>query len=342
MSVELKRFMEELSKLRQAAKGNGNVVNSSVLEEVEQEREVESQIEEIRQVQRRTHYQPLTFPGLHKVVLRFAQTGKLSEGLWYEHAFEVMAHTSIGQKYNVCSTTSRLFISGEFMNTVMLGKGVPNDNFVRPVEWILWNPSSQTALIIISEEAELLIPIIRAARKPKVHLIAYAAPVTKNMLLFDELSYYTLPRLPVGYKVPNWLSIELGIFAGRLYFSFPEYTHLMRYLQLADKTNVEASYTNTGIFTTNPVNFLLDWLTLRRKGQDIIHTPMGYICQGRLLHNDHPFFINRGTVAEKGTSSSPENRSNGAVKKVDDEYSDLEDEWNSDLEDELDSDIEHR
>ncbi|KAF7944017.1 hypothetical protein EAE96_010427 [Botrytis aclada] len=342
MSVALKGFMEELSKLRQAAKGNGNVVNSSVLEEVEQEREVESQIEEIRQVQRRTHYQPLTFPGLHNVVLRFAQTGKLPEGLWYEHAFEAMAHTSIGQKHNVCSTASRLFVSGEFMNTVMLGEGVRNDNFVRPVEWILWNPSTQTALIIISEEAELLIPIIRAARKPKVHLIAYAAPITKNMLLFDELSYYTLPSMPVGYKVPNWLSIELGIFAGRLYFSFPEYTHLMRYLQLADKTNLEASYTNTGIFTTNPVNFLLDWLTLRRKGQDIIHTPMGYICQGRLLHNDHPFFLNRGTVAKMGTSSSPESRSSGAVIKVDDEYSDLEDEWNYDLEGELDSDIEHR
>ncbi|KAM3084368.1 hypothetical protein ACMFMG_001526 [Clarireedia jacksonii] len=344
ISVELRGFMKELSKQRQAAKGNKNFINSSVLEEVEQEREVEFQVEEVRQVQRPIHYQPLTFPGLHEVVSRFVETGKLPEGIWYEHAFEAMAHTSIGQKYNVRRTASRLFVSGEFMQTVMLGKGVANDNFVRPVEWILWNPSNQTALIIISEEAELLIPIIRAARKPKVHLIAYAAPVTKNMLLFDKLSYYTLPSLPVGYKVPNWLSIELGIFAGRLYFSFPECAHLMRYLQLADNTSAEASHTKNahiGVFTTNPANFLLDWLTLRRKGQDIIHTPMGYICQGRPLDKDHPFFVNRGAGAEKGTPSSPDGRSSGAVNKVDDEYSDLEDEWDSDLEDELDSDIEH-
>jgi hypothetical protein len=68
--------------------------------------------------------------------------------------------------------------------------------------------------------AELLIPLIRAQRQPKVHLITYAASVTKNMVHFNKLSYYVLPRLPVGYKPPSWFSIELGIFAGRLYIDF--------------------------------------------------------------------------------------------------------------------------
>lgn len=39
------------------------------------------------------------------------------------------------------------------------------------------------------------------------------------MLHFNGLSYYVLPRLPDGYKAPDWLSIELGIFAGRLYIN---------------------------------------------------------------------------------------------------------------------------
>lgn len=63
-----------------------------------------------------------------------------------------------------------------------------------------------------------------------VHLITYAAPITKNMLHFNGLSYYILPRLPDGYIAPDWLSIELGIFAGRLYINFPEYTPLTNYL----------------------------------------------------------------------------------------------------------------
>jgi hypothetical protein len=59
----------------------------------------------------------------------------------------------------------------------------------------LWNPSSETALVVISEEVELLISIIRAAKKLKVHLITSAAPVTKKMQYFNGLSYYVLPAL---------------------------------------------------------------------------------------------------------------------------------------------------
>lgn len=45
----------------------------------------------------------------------------------------------------------------------------------RPVEWILWSPSTLTALLIVPEEAELLIPVIRrAGQSANVHLITYA------------------------------------------------------------------------------------------------------------------------------------------------------------------------
>jgi hypothetical protein len=129
-SVELKGFMEELSKQRRAANGNGNVIHSSVLEEVEQEREVEFQVEEVCQVQKPTHYKALAFPGLHEAVSHFAKTGDLAGGHGYEHAYEALARTSIGQKHNVCRTTSHLFVSAEFMRTVELGRCVPNDNFL--------------------------------------------------------------------------------------------------------------------------------------------------------------------------------------------------------------------
>jgi hypothetical protein len=128
--AELKGFMEELRKQRRAANGNGNDIHSSVLEEVEQEREVEFQVEEVRQVQKPMHYKALTFPGLHTAISHFVKTGDLAGRHGYEHIFEALARTSIGEKYNVCRTTSRLFISTEFMRSIELRKRVTNDNFL--------------------------------------------------------------------------------------------------------------------------------------------------------------------------------------------------------------------
>lgn len=333
-SPKLIAFMEKLEKQRQAAKTSGNGVFSSALEEVEQEREVEFQVEEVREAQEPTYYEALTFPNLHTAILHFAQTGNLVGENGYEHVFEALSRTGIGQRYNVRRTGSRLFVSSEFMRTVKTRKLTRRrpvkdngqtlyDNFMvgfrpvtlgvifviimtfsqRPVEWILWNPSNETALIIISEEAELLIPIIRAEKQPNVHLIAYAAPVTKAMVHFNNLSYYVLPRLPPGSVVPDWFSIELGIFAGRLYVDFAECEPLKNYLELKERMDGAAppkSSEQTSIFTKDPVGFLLEWLTLRRKGQDIMHTPMGYICHGRPLYESHAFFKTQRRDVEEG------------------------------------------
>jgi hypothetical protein len=128
--AEVKGFLEELNKQRRAANGSGNVIHSAVLEEVEQEREVEFQVEEVRQAQKPTHYKAIGFPGLHAAVSYFAKSGKLTGGRGYEHVFEALARTSIGQKYSVCRTDSQLFVSAEFMRTVELKKRGPDDNFL--------------------------------------------------------------------------------------------------------------------------------------------------------------------------------------------------------------------
>ncbi|KAI4858954.1 hypothetical protein F4820DRAFT_441213 [Hypoxylon rubiginosum] len=62
---------------------------------------------------------------------------------------------------------------------------------------------------------------------------------------------------------------------------------------------VRASKGNRGLESTDrvtptasaddAVSFLLEWLTLLRKTQDILQTPMGYICTGRTPGEDHPF-----------------------------------------------------
>lgn len=175
--------------------------------------------------------------------------------------------------------------------------------------------------MIIPEEAELVIPLIRDVRETFTHLLTYAAPVTRKMLHFNNLGYYAIPAMPTGWGPPAWLTIELGIIAGRLYFGFEEYDDLRKYLGLREQVanrrekledtaqsnklqgvvdrgpdgTVDEDYTQVNAqehlsFTSKPLAFLQDWLAIRRKGQDFKHTPMGYICQEKQLTVDHPFY----------------------------------------------------
>jgi hypothetical protein len=52
------------------------------------------------------------------------------------------------------------------------------------------------------------------------------------MLHFNRLDYYAMPALPAGFQVPVWLRVEIGLFAGRLYFEWDEYYQLLEYLGL--------------------------------------------------------------------------------------------------------------
>lgn len=129
-STELNGFVEKLDYLKQAANTNGFAIHSSALEEVEQEREVESQVEEIRQVEKPTHQRALDFPGLHPVISHFINYGRLKSGHGYEHALTAVTRTKIGQKYKLKPSMSGMFCSAEFMRTVHLDKPAQNDEFL--------------------------------------------------------------------------------------------------------------------------------------------------------------------------------------------------------------------
>lgn len=180
------------------------------------------------------------------------------------------------------------------------------------MNWILWNPSIETALVIIPEEAELLIPFHQKGKYLHTHLLTYAAPVTRGMLHFSNLDFYSIPPLPTNWKAPSWLTVELGILAGRVYFDYSEYGPICQYLGFTNsmteiaaniveseetskepKDNIDidnVSQASNLSFTPKPLSFLQEWLALRRKGQEFSNTPMGYICQGKTLNERSPFF----------------------------------------------------
>ena len=125
----LKSISQELETQKQGAT-RGIGIHSSVLEEVEQQREVEFQVEEVREIQRPVRFKALKFPGVHKDIENFLISGVLPQSDCYEHVFEAIARTRLGQKYRACQSTSRLFTSVEFMRTAKLGKNDTNDSFL--------------------------------------------------------------------------------------------------------------------------------------------------------------------------------------------------------------------
>jgi hypothetical protein len=178
---------------------------------------------------------------------------------------------------------------------------------------------SEQALLISPEEAELIMSDIRGQETVQVHLLTYAAPVTRKMLHFNDLKYYATPSLPRDYRVPTWLQIEVGFFSGRLYFEWHEYEGILEFLGLRNaaaaavkEQSPDSKAANVGdvttaskmsheTFTAKPLLFLQDWISERRKIQDWSSSPMGFIVAGKKLHSHHPFFSSAaGGASEEG------------------------------------------
>ena len=313
---EIAAFMDRLWQLRENFEDSGHAVHASAVQEVEveQEREVAIEAETVRENQKPPERSPEIHLRVHQDIINFVEAGVLPAGsIAYEQVFVAMRRTKLGtvNGINDVATKSNLYVTTDFFRTVKLPVGQKDDRFLKPVEWILWSSVSETALIISTHEAEELLPRLRDATKPCTHLIVYAAPVTRKMLHFNDLDYYAVPAMDKDWRAPRWLVLELGIFAGRLYFRYEEYPDLCEYLgvrlsrempngahgeinrEVGDQAKLKTA-TPRSTFTAKPLNFMQEWLTMRRKGQDFTHTPMGYLCQGKELTPNHPFFRHTG------------------------------------------------
>ncbi|KAI0541382.1 hypothetical protein GGR58DRAFT_519492, partial [Xylaria digitata] len=279
VSSQLRSYMDELVLTSKDQQGR---IQLGALQEVEQEKEVEVQVEQIRLVEKRKKYDALEFPGTHPQITEFARTGRLPDSssmLGFEHAFAFVGRTTVAKRFGVHETSSKLFVSKEFAKTVEVApNSQEGDNFLRPVEWILWSPTSKTALVVIPEEAEDLLKFLRARDdNPHTHLISYSAPITKSMLHFNSLDFYCTPELPEGHTFPERIKIELGILSGRLYVDQSEWKAVAEYVRGSGAGAAD----DPDKIAADPAAFLLEWLSIRHKSVDVLHTPMGYICTGR-------------------------------------------------------------
>ncbi|KAF2020220.1 hypothetical protein BU24DRAFT_477383 [Aaosphaeria arxii CBS 175.79] len=286
------QYAQKLQLRRKAFQDRGRATHSSALEEVEVEREVEDEVEDVREVQKPFYFTAHKVGKLHQDISFFAETGILRlESPAYQPVFDVLQRTGLGVLQGAMKSKAEpyLYLSSEFNRTV--NSISPNDNFIRLCHWILVNESG-LAVALSQEEADQVIPILRKSPSDSSHayLIVYAAPVTRRMMHFNNLDYFAIPPLPVDLVFPVHLKIELGIFAGRLYFAWDEHSELLDYIGLSETVGAQSPTDNWGGFTKDASSFTHEWLTLRRKGQDIEHTPMGFLTTGRPLFAEHPFF----------------------------------------------------
>lgn len=213
----------------------GIATHASALEEVEQEREreIEHEVENVRELKKPVRVHGCQIPPLHRDIEYFVKTGKpIPDSAAYQPMFAALQQTACGRTHGpfTFAQRSHMLVSTQFTQTVKTKTKEPNDTFLRSCHWILWNTESGKALIISPEEADALIPTLRSSRGSDTHLIVFSAPLTRRMLHFNDLNYYALPALPPKTKVPISLKVELGIFSGKLFLEWDEYVHLLAYL----------------------------------------------------------------------------------------------------------------
>ncbi|KAF5716816.1 hypothetical protein FMUND_6112 [Fusarium mundagurra] len=307
-STQLRKFVKELHGLEADMVKHQRQASSSAFDEVEQEREVEFEVHQLREKQNPTHLTALEFPGLDKAIVQFCEESRVElASLQFIQALDLIGDTHLGLKYGFKAkgTSSQLLVSKEFTRTVQTRKAETSRHLMRPVEWVLWRPDIETALVVIPEEAELLLPILRRIHAPMTFLLTYTSPITRSLLEVGYLAYYPVPTPKKELVIPSWLNIEIGLMAGRLYLPYDEYTQLRRCLEVDERAepavtmdNIQRSrehiLPNFGVLNPRSLSkFLTEWIPHRSRSSDIMHTPMGHLIQNRELPKNHPFFTSK-------------------------------------------------
>ncbi|KEF51501.1 uncharacterized protein A1O9_12418 [Exophiala aquamarina CBS 119918] len=274
-------------------------VDSGIFEE--QEREILHEVEQIREVQRPiavTPQKPEPCQALWKVI----RDGVLPNGSSDEllPAFEVLTKTSLAPSYSQAAWPMHIQVTKDFTRTIVSKANCDQDNFLRPVQWVLYTKLIGQPIIISPHEAELFLPEIRKSKRASLFL--YQARVSKGMPSFDKLDVYKIPEEDNGGTISRDQVAILNLFAGQLYFSnFEDYQLLCTLIGLWDgerellvRRNVltdnwvppacrKANGWTECPFVESPVQTLKAFIGMRRMGNEWLETHMDHILSGRLL-----------------------------------------------------------
>ncbi|KAL8861603.1 MAG: hypothetical protein Q9178_002128 [Gyalolechia marmorata] len=248
--------------------------NANMHEELE--REVGHEVEQEIQIER----PPRATPEERKVdprLLAFISTGTLSSALSCSSAYLTVLQRSSTSRLLVGQSIpwQGLRVSSDFVKTVKGSTTSANDDYLRPVHWLLVCKDATVrgvALIVSQYEVNQCLDRIQAASS-RVTLISYEPRVTRSMVSLDALQTHSLPGAKEAWNtLDDTLRQELHLFAGQLYFtSFEEYEVLVKSLASEHAA---------------PLGFIREWIGIRRKGQNFLATHIGQVASGRVLHQE--------------------------------------------------------
>jgi hypothetical protein len=266
----------------------------------EQERELSSEKEHERQVQRREPADP-TNHHIHPDLVKFVQTGILTLNLpAFLPAFQTLKNTSAAQHVDMTQLPTDLIATLDYMETIQSnGNTGCNDSYQRPTEWVLTSHGvgkrTRHLVLISPHEAQELLPKLRTSTCVVLHL--YSPRLNPAYPALDGLTLFTVPQLPEGWQLRNDLRLQLNLFSGQLYFnSLQDYRDTCDMLSLSwksteDDGTVQAdSFIKYNVgdtryrFTTSPVQFLKVFLTkIRRDCNTIDRSHWGRVLAGDIL-----------------------------------------------------------
>jgi hypothetical protein len=188
----------------------------------------------------------------------------------------------------------------DFITTVLGSDSARLTDYLRPVNWILSSGSGKDSNVIVISpyEANELLPIIRKARKVRLHI--YAPRVSSSMRSFSDLTFHSIPDSRTEtWSAPAHVRVGLNLFAGQLYFdSKDEYEDVCVLLALS-RAHPGATYSGvdgfvppeyrTGRqspFTESKIYILKTLIGLRRKGTSYFRTHVGQILNANSLSED--------------------------------------------------------
>lgn len=276
-------------------------IDGAALEE-QQERELSPESEQERQLERPPKMKPMQHV-LHADLLRMVKQGWLEPASpAFIPAFRALGKTSACDHFNLNEWPYGLLASNDFSQTVQAPKNAQQDDFVRPVQWILSCPNSQVLVVISPFEANELHPHIRSQRKTALHV--YSPRIKDSMRPLDDLRYCAVPSRIASDPLPElYTRIQLNLFAGQLYFKDREdYNSACRFLGVAfcapkkgvkvstdgfvaaeDREEYDLRMERICTMAKSPVDLLRAVVEMRRKGQGFEKTHMGALLGGELL-----------------------------------------------------------
>lgn len=284
---------------------NVESLEGSTLQE-EQERELSPEAEEERQVERPPPFKPATHY-LHQDLVRMVERGSLDcSSSAFTPAFKTLRKTSASRRLDLTSWPNDLLVTVDFEQTIQCPYGQDQDDFLRPVQWILRCTVTSTLAVISPYEANELIPSILKQNGIVLHV--YSPRISASSLPLDHLNFCPVPSMHIKtYSDATTAQIRhLNLFSGQLCLQdYQEYIAICRFLGLcfripgdkfkilsdgflipADRERFDEAMARECPFSTSPVEMLRALLGFRRKAQGFEKSHFGFILDGELITED--------------------------------------------------------